>query len=159
MSAVNMCFNGIIGETTCMNGADIVGTTYRFGYRVEPMITMFPQEQWDLQRMLMFMRTGQDIKKRYVLIAVPYEATFLKGINDQLVMEFEEAKQIADTEERDAKLKELQDTVQARLDGTLFEEDTTQAENVAEQPKKKGTKKTEQKPKTDPPPDTQQKLF
>ena len=66
MTAVNMCLNGVVGESLAMNGLDVIGKTYRFGYRVIPALSQFPPDMWEYYRMLVLMKTGQDIRKQYL---------------------------------------------------------------------------------------------
>ena len=106
--------------------------------------------------MLMLMKTGQNIKKQYVLIPIPYEETYLKQTNDQLLQEFKERKKIADAKERAEALKATQEKVKARLAGTLFEGDASIIENVTVPKKKKAREKAQKKK---PPKDDQQSLF
>lgn len=157
MTAANMCLNGIVGEVTCMNGLEIEGSSYRFGYKVEPAIAQFPQEMMEHYRLLILMKSGQDIKKQYVLKPIPYEATYLKRVNDQLLKEYEERKHIADKEEQERAIKELQDQVKARMAGTLFEDDVSQIENVALPLERKREKQSN--PQNPTSADNQQSLF
>lgn len=41
MTAINMCLNGAVGQVTCGDGLDIIGTSFRFGYTVMPMMMYF----------------------------------------------------------------------------------------------------------------------
>lgn len=38
MTAINMCWNGAVGQVTCGDGLDITGESFRFGWQVEPML-------------------------------------------------------------------------------------------------------------------------
>lgn len=157
MTAVNMCLNGIVGESTCMSGLDILGDSYRFGYQIIPALAQFPQEMWEYYRMLFLMKAKQDIKKQYLLIPISYEQTFLKQANDRLLAELEERKKITEKEVRDKAVNEIKETIQARMKGTLFEDDTSQLENVTLPKSKKSKALRKTKPsKTD---GEQQTLF
>lgn len=160
MTAINMCLNGVVGEVTCMNGLDIEGTSYRFGYRIIPALSVYPTDMWEFYRMVILMKTGQDIRKQYVLVPIAYEETYLKQVNDQYLKELEERMKIQEQEEREKAVKDMQDQIKARMGGTLFENDQTQiinvTHNLSEQLKKK--KKTNQK-KTKPKGNDQPTLF
>lgn len=121
MTSINMCMHGFVGEALCMNGLDITGESYRFGFRVEPALARLPKDMWEFYRMTILFKTGQDVRKQYVLIPVAYESTFLKEANDQLVKEYEEKRKIVDEKEKATALQEFQDKIQARMEGTLFE--------------------------------------
>ena len=47
MTAINMTYNGIVGEVTCANGLDIVGNTFRFGYKICPVLSFFEPQYWN----------------------------------------------------------------------------------------------------------------
>ena len=123
MAAVNMCLHGFVGEVLCMNGLDITRESYRFGYRIVPLMALIPQEQWSFFQMIGFFKTGQDIKKQYVLIPVSYEQTFLRQSNEQLLLEYEERKQLADQDAKEKAFEALKEKIQARMKGTLLESD------------------------------------
>lgn len=156
MSAINMAMHGVVGEIICMNSLDVDGTSFRFSYRIEPALARVPKAQWELTQMAVFVKTGQDVKKQYVLLPISYEQTFLKGVNEQLLQEFEERKNIADETDRRKALEELQRTVEARLKGSLFEGDTILTENLNVKEKEKTTKKRRRIP---PSKDNQGSLF
>ena len=130
MTAVNMAMHGLVGEATCMNGLDLGGESYRFGYQVIPALAKFPQENLEYYRMLIMMKTGQDIKKQYLLIPIAYEQTFLKQANDQVLEELEQRKKVKDEAEREAAVQEIKDKVKNRLSGTLFAGDKSQLDNI-----------------------------
>ena len=158
MTAANMCLNGIVGEATCADGLDITGESYRFGYRVEPMILQIPTQMQGLYRMAMMAKTGQDIQKQYVVKPVTYEQTYLKQVNDNLLNELEERQHITDAEEREKSVNDLKEKVNARMKGTLFDGDTSQAENIIA-PMKASEKIKKQRKNKDNPPDSQPTLF
>lgn len=144
MTAVNMALNGIVGEVLCMNGLDITGDSFSFGYRIEPAIAQYPPEMVEYYRILIMMKTQQDIKKQYVIKPVPYEGTFMEKVNSHLQEEYQERQKIADQKQREVALAELKDQVKARMIGTLFEGDESQLENVvlpSEQKERKPKKK------------------
>lgn len=130
MAAVNMALHGVVGEALCMNGLDISGDSYRFGYQVQPALAQYPQNMWEFYRMLMLMKTGQDIRKQYLLIKTHYEQTFLKEANDQMLLEYQERQKIANEEERKKAVQEIEDKIKSRMAGTLFDGDTSQLKNV-----------------------------
>lgn len=126
MTAINMCLNGVVGEAVCMNGLDITGTSYRFGYTVFPLLSLIPQQQWGMYRMLGFMKTQEDVRKQYMISPVNYEHTFLKTTNDVLLAELEERSKITEESKREKAVQEIQDLVNERMKGTLFEGDASQ---------------------------------
>ena len=138
MTTANMCLNGIVGEALCSDGLDITGDTYKFGYRVEPMIAQVPEAMQPVYRMAMLAKTGQDIQKLYVAKPVAYERTFLKQANDHLLSKLEERQQIAQVEQREQAVQEVKDEIQERMKGTLFDSDMTQMENVGKAKKSSG---------------------
>ncbi len=123
MSAVNMCFHGFVGEVLCMNGLDITGASYRFGYRIFPSLAFIPQELWEFQRMVIMFKTREDIRKQYVLVSIPYSETYVSQINEELIKEWEGASKIKEAEAKEKAVNELKDKVRSRLAGTLFEND------------------------------------
>lgn len=162
MTAVNMALNGVVGEVLCMNGLDITGETYRFGYQVEPSINFIPPEMVEFARLMVLAQTGEDIKKQYVLRPISYEQTFLKRTNDTLLAEYKERQQIEDKAKKEKALQELQEQVKARMAGTLFENDTSQVEHVDFSKKKKRPSPTSTPKKNKLPPQsggTQGSLF
>lgn len=139
MTAVNMALHGIVGESICMDGLDITGKSFRFAYQVAPVLAFVPQEQWEFYRMMVMMKTRQDVKKQYVLCPIPYEKTFLKQANDRLLEELKERQKIADTEKREQAIEELKDQIKERMKGTLFADDDGMVSNIklpSEQEKK-----------------------
>jgi len=159
MTAINMCFHGFVGEVVCMNGLDIEGKTYRFGYRIEPILNQFPKEQWQTIKMITMMKTKQDANKQYVLIPITYEQTFLKQANDKLLSEYEERKKIANEEERQKAVDELKSSIQERMKGSLFEGDTSFVDNMVLPSQQNPKKKASSKPKKDLEDDGQGSLF
>lgn len=146
--AVNMCLNGVVGESTNMDGLDITGKTYRFGYRISPVLSKFPQKQWELIRMMILTKTGQDVRRQYVIETVNYEQTFLSGVNNQLLVELEERQKIADKEIKKKELQNLQETIQQRMKGTLFEGEQVDIREVVLPKKQYRKQKKKQKPST-----------
>jgi type I restriction enzyme M protein len=43
MTALNMCWNGAVGQVTCGDGLDITGESFRFGWAVVPMMVGMQQ--------------------------------------------------------------------------------------------------------------------
>lgn len=127
MTAINMCLNGVVGEAVCMNGLDIAGNSYRFGYTVFPLLSLIPQEQWGIYRMLGFMKAQEDVRKQYMISPIDYEHTFLKTTNDALLAELEERVKITEESEREKAIQKIQDLVNERMKGTLFEGDSSQS--------------------------------
>lgn len=159
MTAANMCLNGVVGEALCSNGLDVTGESYRFGYRVEPLIMQIEPKMRETYRMLMLMQTGQDVKKQYTVRPVSYEQTYLKSANDKILQEFQEKQAIKDEQQRERELNELKEKVQSRMKGTLFANDNTQAENVTKlTPKNESAVERELK-RRKPPKDNQPTLF
>lgn len=153
MSAVNMVFNGVVGEVSCMNGLDITGKSYRFGYRVVPALSQFPQDMWEYYRMVIMMKTRQDIKKQYLIVPIEYKHTFLKKVNDALIEEYRKATELEKEEERKRAKEKLKGKIKARMAGTLFEGDDAILDDVT-LPDEKIFKKAIPKSTTKKPPET-----
>jgi len=158
VTAVNMCLNGVVGESTNMNGLDITGNSYRFGYRIAPILSKIPQERWELVRMVMLAKTGQDVRRQYVLEKIDYEQSFLSGVNNRLLIELEERQKIADEEAKKQQIKELKETIQQRMKGTLFEGQETDIGEVI-LPKKQTKQMKSSKKNKEAPKNNQGKLF
>ena len=131
ITAVNMALHGVVGEALCMNGLDIEGDSYRFGYQVAPLLTFVPQESWDIYRAAILAKTRLDVRKQYVLKPIEYKETFLKTVNDGVLKEYEEKQKIKDEQERTKALEKLENQVKNRLKGSLFENDNSQIENLS----------------------------
>jgi type I restriction enzyme M protein len=145
VTAVNMALHGVVGEALCMNGLDIEGDSYKFGYQVVPLLSFIPQESWEMYRAIMLAKTRQDIRKQYVLRPVEYKDTFMKSANDKILEDWKERQKIENKAERANALEELERQVNDRLKGSLFENDSSQVENIKlpseEKPKSKKNKK------------------
>lgn len=150
MAAVNMAMNGVVGEATAMDGLDITGNSYRFGYRVEPLLAKVPQEMWEYYRMLILMKTGQDVKKQFVLSPITYEETYLKKVNDSLLKELKERQEIKEETKRTKAVEELKNQVKARMAGSLFEQDDSILENIKLPSEMQKMKTSKVKKKTSP---------
>lgn len=159
MTAANMCMNGVIGEALCSNGLDITGESYRFGYRVEPIIAQIPQPMQETYRLMMMATTGQDITQQFIAKPVGYEQTHLKAANEQYLVALEESKKIADAKAQEEAVNALKEKVQARMQGTLFANDNTQAENVSKLTPKNESAVERERKRRKPPKDNQQTLF
>lgn len=156
MTAVNMCFNGVVGEISCMNGLDMTGNSFRFGYKVIPALSQFPPDMWEYYRMMILMKTRQDIRKQYLIVPIEYEQTLLKQVNDQLIEEYKRAKEIKDEREREKAIEEVKETLKGRLAGSLFEDDEALLGNIP-LPTDEELKATSSKPKKkNRPPEGQQ---
>lgn len=125
MTAVNMALNGVVGEATCMNGLDITGDSYRFGYQVIPIYSQILKQQRELYRLAIIAQTGQDIKKQYGLIPIKYEETYLSKANKNMLERLKGAKAINDKIERKKAEEAIQNEIKTRLNGSLFENDTS----------------------------------
>ena len=147
MTAANMCLNGVVGEALCSNGLDITGESYRFGYRVEPMLAQIPPERRGLYQMAMLAQTGQNIAKQYVIKPISYEQSYLKQANDRLLKEAEQRQQITEAKEREKAVQELETRIKERMQGTLFEEQTGEFIQAANENQKQ---KQEKAPKLPP---------
>lgn len=156
MTAVNMAMNGVVGEATCMNGLDIEGNSYRFGYRVEPLLASLPQQMWEYYRMLILMKTGQDVKKQYVLKPIEYKNTLIEKSNQKILTELKERQKIADEEKRKAAMEELQNQIKARMAGTLFEGENTIINDIKLPSEIKKAKKSQVNKQAPKPKDSQQ---
>ncbi|MFK7983570.1 MAG: N-6 DNA methylase, partial [Saprospiraceae bacterium] len=81
MTAINMTYNGIVGEITCSNGLDIEGNTFRFGYKICPILSFFEPEYWNSIRFQMYRTTRKWAEFQYVAIPVTYEQTYISKVN------------------------------------------------------------------------------
>lgn len=123
MTAVNMAFNGVVGEVVCMNGLDITGESFRFAYKVAPLYLYLPENTRDLYRMGILTKTRQDIKKQYVLTPLKYEETYLSLVNKNALKELEDAQKIRAEKERKAAIEKVENDLKLRMKGSLFEND------------------------------------
>ena len=146
MTAVNMALNGVVGEAVNMNGLDITGDTYRFGYKVIPLYTQIPQRQRELYRLAIMSKTGQDIKKQYGLIPLEYKETYFSQVNNSVLKRLEKVRQLESEEQRKEAEKAIQDEIKARFKNSLFENDEILTQDVKlpseTTPKKKTSKKS-----------------
>ena len=130
VTAINMCLNGVVGEVTNMNGLDLTGDTYRFGYRISPILTKFPKDQWQFVRMALYAKTGEDIRKQYIMEAITYEETYLSQVNQQTLQDLKERQKRDAKAAQQAKIQALQTTIQQRMKGTLFEGETISTDEL-----------------------------
>ena len=130
VTAVNMALHGVVGEALCMNGLDIEGNSYKFGYQVVPLLSFVPQESWEIYRMAIMAKTRQDVRKQYVLKPIEYKDTFMKAANTEVLEDWKERQKIENEEERAKALEELENQVKSRMKGSLFENDNSQVENI-----------------------------
>lgn len=150
MTAVNMALNGVVGEAVNMNGLDITGDTYRFGYKVIPLYTQIPQRQRELYRLAIMSKTGgYDIKKQYGLIPLEYEETYLSQVNNAVLKRLETARQLESEEQRKEAEKVIQEEIKARFKNSLFENDKILTQDVKLPSETTPKKKTSKKRKTD----------
>lgn len=149
MAAVNMALNGVVGEALNMNGLDITGDTYRFGYKVIPLYTQIPQRQRELYRLAIMSKTGQDIKKQYGLIPLEYEETYLSQVNNSVLKRLETARQLESEEQRKQAEKAIQEEIKARFKNSLFENDEILTQDVKLPSETTPKKKTSKKRKSD----------
>ena len=130
MTAVNMTYNGIVGEVTCGDGLDIEGNTYRFGYKICPILSFFEPQYWNSIRFRMYRTTRKWAEFQYVAVPVTYEQTYTSKVNARTLELMEERAKSAKEEEKAVAIKELKAQVQENLKGTLFETDTSQLDNI-----------------------------
>lgn len=130
MTAINMTYNGIVGEVTCANGLDIVGNTFRFGYKICPVLSFFDPQYWNSIRFHMYRTTRKWAEFQYVALSVAYEETYMSKVNTRTLELMGQRAAIAKEEEKAATIKELKAQMQENLKGTLFETDTSQLDNI-----------------------------
>ena len=157
VTAVNMALHGVVGEALCMNGLDIEGDSYKFGYQIVPLLSFIPQGSWEIYRMAIMAKTRQDVRKQYVLRPVEYKDTFMKSANDTILEDWKKRQQIKNEAERAKAIKDLEDKVKNRLKGSLFENDNSQAKNIKLPSESTKYKKNKKPPKTSS--NNQQSLF
>ena len=130
MTAINMTYNGIVGEVTCMNGLDMEGNTFRFGYKICPVLSFFEPKYWNSIRFRMYRTTRKWAEFQYVAIPVNYEQTYTSKVNAR-TLELMEEKAIATNKAEEKKaIQDLKAQVQENLKDTLFETDTSQLDNI-----------------------------
>jgi len=135
-----MTYNGIVGEVTCANGLDIEGNTFRFGYKICPVLSFFDPQYWNSIRFQMYRTSRKWAEFQYVAVpvtyeqnvAVPvtYEQTYTSKVNARTLELMKERTLAANKEEKAAAIKELKNQVQENLKGSLFENDTSQLDNI-----------------------------
>ena len=158
MATLNMCMNGFVGEVLCMDGLDMTGTSYRFGYKIVPMKACYPEAIWNFTKMMLLVQNpGQDPDKLYTAISIPYDQTFLKVSNDLLLKEREKAMALANERERLAAIKVVEEKVKARMKNTLFDGEASVLTDIKIPDKKKRT--TPKKKKSTKPITPQNTLF
>ena len=152
MTAINMTYNGIVGEVTCGDGLDIEGNTFRFGYKICPVLSFFDPQYWNSIRFKMYRTTRKWAEFQYVAVPVTYEQTYTSKVNAR-TLELMEARTLAAKEEEKAvAIKELKVQVQENLKGSLFENDTSQLDNIRlGKPQPKTKKPSTKKIKIEPP--------
>ena len=152
MTAINMTYNGIVGEVTCANGLDIEGNTFRFGYKICPILSFFDPQYWNSIRFQMYRTTRKWAEFQYVTIPVSYEQTYTSRVNARTLELMRERAIVAKEEEKAATIKELKVQVQENLKGSLFENDTSQLDNIRlGKPQPKTKKPSTKKIKIEPP--------
>lgn len=158
ITAINMTLNGIVGEVTSMNGLGLDGDTFRFGYKICPVLSFFEPEYWDVIRFRMYRTTRKWADFQYVAIPVDYEQTYISKVNTRTLELMEEKRLAADKVSKQKEVQILKAKAQENLKGTLFETDTSQLDNIRIETTptllKVSKKKTTKKPKIE-----QAKLF
>ena len=142
MTAINMTYNGIVGEVTCADGLDIEGNTFRFGYKICPVLSFFDPQYWNSIRFRMYRTTRKWAEFQYVAVPVTYEQTYTSKVNAKTLELMEQRAKVVKEEEKAAAIKELKSQVQENLKdeqtqfvnrlrmGGLFESDTSQLDNI-----------------------------
>ena len=152
MTAINMTYNGIVGEVTCGDGLDIEGNTFRFGYKICPVLSFFEPQYWNSIRFQMYRTTRKWTEFQYVAVPVTYEQTYLSKVNARTLELMEQKTIAANQAEQKKVIQELKAEVQENLKGTLFETDTSQLDNIRlGKPQTKIKKQTTKKLKIDQP--------
>ena len=130
MTAINMTYNGIVGEVTCSNGLDIEGNTFRFGYKICPVLSFFEPQYWNSIRFQMYRTTRKWAEFQYVAVPVTYEQTYMSKVNTRTLALIKEKAIAANQAEQKKVIQELKVQVQENLKGTLFETDSSQLDNI-----------------------------
>jgi len=152
MTAINMTYNGIVGEVTCANGLDIEGNTFRFGYKICPILSFFDPEHWNSIRFEMYRTTRKWAEFQYVALPVTYEQTYMSKVNAKTLELIKKRTIAAKEEKKTVAIQELKAQVQENLKGTLFETDTSQLDNIRlGKPQQKTKKPSSKKLKIDQP--------
>ena len=147
-----MTYNGIVGEVTAMNGLDIDGNTFRFGYKICPVLSFFEPQYWNSIRFRMYRMTRKWAEFQYVAMPITYEQTYTSKVNAKTLALIEE-KHIARKEKaKEEEIQAVKAQVQESLKGTLFETDTSQLVNIRlGKPQSKPKKPTIKKVKIEQP--------
>ena len=152
MTAINMTYNGIVGEVTCSNGLDIEGNTFRFGYKICPILSFFEPQYWNSIRFHMYKTTRKWAEFQYVAIPVNYEQTYMSKVNERTFALIEERNIARKEKAKEEEIQAVKAQVQENLKGTLFETDTSQLDNVRlGKPQEKTKKPTTKKAKIEQP--------
>jgi len=125
-----MTYNGIVGEVTCGDGLDIEGNTFRFGYKICPILSFFEPQYWNSIRFEIYRTTRKWAEFQYVAVPVTYEQTYTSKVNARTLELMKERAIAAKEEEKAAIIKGLKVQVQENLKGSLFESDTSQLDNI-----------------------------
>ena len=125
-----MTYNGIVGEVTCANGLDIEGNTFRFGYKIYPVLSFFDPQYWNSIRFQMYRTSRKWAEFQYVAVPVTYEQTYTSKVNARTLKLMEERAIAVKKEEKATAIKKLKIQVQENLKGSLFESDISQLDNI-----------------------------
>jgi len=139
-------------EVTCANGLDIEGNTFRFGYKICPILSFFDPEHWNSIRFEMYRTTRKWAEFQYVALPVTYEQTYMSKVNAKTLELIKKRTIAAKEEKKTVAIQELKAQVQENLKGTLFETDTSQLDNIRlGKPQQKTKKPSSKKLKIDQP--------
>jgi len=130
MTAINMTYNGIVGEITCADGLDIEGNSFRFGYKICPVLSFFDPQYWNSIRFRIYRTTRKWAEFQYVAVPVDYEETYTSKVNARTLELMRQRAKVASEDEKATAIKELKAQVQENLKNTLFENDNSQLDNI-----------------------------
>jgi len=152
MTAINMTYNGIVGEVTCSDGLDVEGNTFRFGYKICPVLSFFEPQYWNRIRFQMYRTFRKWAEFQYVAVPIEYEQTYMSKVNAKTLALIEEKNKVRKKAAKEKEIQELKTQVQEKLKGTLFETDTSQLDNIRlGKPQPKTKKATAKKTKIEQP--------
>jgi len=115
MTAINMTYNGIVGEVTCGDGLDIEGNTFRFGYKICPVLSFFEPAHWNSIRFEMYRTTRKWAEFQYVALPVTYEQTYMSKVNARTLTLIKERNKVNNAVAKEKVIQELKAQVQENL--------------------------------------------
>jgi len=131
---------------------DIEGNTFRFGYKICPVLSFFEPKYWNSIRFEIYRTTRKWAEFQYVAIPVNYEQTYMSKVNERTLALIEERNIARKEKTKEEEIQAVKAQVQENLKGTLFETDASQLDNIRlGKPQTKTKKQTIKKIKIEQP--------